>query len=164
MRRFFLPFLTILLLLGGCMSEEEQLVGKWRGKVELSAAIKSSPMGAMAGSYMSLVDPQLDLRPDKTFVLSLSMAPVEGTWTLKDQEIILTPKKVMGMSAGQARKQVENAMDRAPKGIPLPFGADMIPDTKEMRVKVLDHGQKLTLDPAAGTMLGGFGKMTFTKV
>ena len=146
------------------MSEEDQLVGKWRGKVVLSSTVTDSPMGAMAGSYINMVEPQLDLRPDKTFVLSLSMAPIEGTWALKNEQIILTPKTVMGMSASKAREQADKAIEHAPAGLQMPFGANMIPGTKEMRVQVLGKGQKLILDPGAGTMFGGFSKMTFTKV
>lgn len=146
------------------MSEEDQLVGKWRGKVDLGAAMKGTSMGAMAGNYANMIEPQLDLRPDKTFVLSFSMAPIEGTWALKNQEIVLTPQSVMGMPADKARQEAAKAMDRASSGFPMPFGANMLPDTKVMKVEVINKGQRLTLDPASGTIFGGFGKMTFTKV
>ncbi len=163
-RRLFLILVPLAILITGCMSEEDQLVGKWRGKVELGSVLKGSSMGAMAGNYANMIEPQLDLKPDKTFVLSLSMAPIAGTWAYKNQEIILTPKSVMGMPANEARKEAAKAMDHAPSGFSMPFGANMLPDTKEMKVEVLNKGQKLTLDPASGTIFGGFGKMTFTKV
>src|SRR2546423_12352136 len=93
---FWMPFaLLSLLLAAGCMTPEEKMVGKWRGKVEMGQSMKStlnaSPMGAMAGNIASMIDPQLDLRPDKTFTLSLSMAPIDGTWKLDQNEITLTP-------------------------------------------------------------------------
>ena len=164
MRRLILLLpLLLLLLLTGCLSEEEQLVGKWRGKVELGSAIKSSPMGMVAGGYANMIEPQLDLRPDKTFALSFSMAPIEGTWTLKDQEITLTPKSVMGMSAGQAQQRMQKALDHAPAGLPIPI-AGMLPDTKQLHVQVVGKGQRLVLDPGSGTLFAAFGKMTFTKV
>jgi hypothetical protein len=163
-RRQFLALLPLAaILLTGCMTEEQQMVGKWRGKVEMSAAMKSSPYGNMASQYINMIQPQLDLRPDKTFVLSFSMAPIEGTWALKNQDIILTPKSVMGMSAGKARQEADKAMNHAP-GFQMPMGMNLIPDDKQLTVHVLNHGQELTLDPAAGTIAGGLGQMSFTKV
>lgn len=170
MHRLSLLLLIALAILAGCATEEQQLVGKWRGKVEMNSAMKNSPYGNMASQYVNMIQPQLDLRPDKTFLLSISMAPIEGTWFLKDGDIVLTPKTFMGMPAGQARKKADDALDKAdnggdhPLGFQMPSAASLIPDTKEIRVKVVDKGESLSLDPAAGTMLGGMGEMTFTKV
>jgi hypothetical protein len=147
------------------MSPEEKMVGKWRGKVDLSA-LKSTPAGGMVGNFSSMIDPQLDLRPDKTFTLSLSMAPIDGRWSMSGDEITLTPTSVMGMSASDAKKQAQKAMDKAKERspFPLPFAMPSMPGTDVMHVHIDEKTQKLTLDPAAGTMLAGFGKIVFTKV
>src|SRR5689334_14018937 len=143
MRRLIL-LLPLILLLTGCLSEEEQLVGKWRGKVELGSAIKSSPIGMVAGGYANMVEPQLDLRPDKTFELSFSLAPIEGTKTHKDQKIILNSKPLTCMSAGQPQKKTQTALYHAPAPLPIPLSA-MKPDTKQPNVQGLRKSQQLLL-------------------
>src|SRR5207237_412582 len=128
-RRLILFLLPLLLLATGCMTEEQKLVGKWKGTVEVGGAVKNSPLGAQASGLASLTEPQLDLRPDKTFTLYFSLAPIEGTWALKDTEIVLTPTKVMGMSAADAKKKAEGAAEKMSSKMPFPFpmGANIIP-------------------------------------
>ncbi|MEA2552712.1 MAG: hypothetical protein QOJ65_888 [Fimbriimonadaceae bacterium] len=163
----FLACILAGLLLSGCMSAEQRLIGKWKGTVELGRGLKYSPLGAAAGALNTMGDPQLDLRPDKTFTLFLSFAPIEGTWKLVEKEVILTPTKVMGISSEDAKARAKGMMDRVqekgfPLGMPMPMGD--IPGTQEMRVKVLNDGEKLSLDPGSGTMFGGSAKLEFKKV
>lgn len=164
MVRKLLPLLLLALALTGCMTEEQRLVGKWKGTVEVSDSLKKMPFGGQAMGLSNLIDPQLDLKPDKTFSLHMSFAPIQGTWRLEDKEIILTPTTVAGMSTGEVKEKAEGAMEKATgrMGFPLPFGG--IPGTKEMRAKIEKDGERITLDPGQGTMVGGFGKMTFKKV
>jgi hypothetical protein len=163
---FILPALVLVVwAAAGCMAAEDRYVGKWRGKVDVDA-LKSTPMGAMAGNFASMIDPQLDLRPDKTFTLSMSMAPIDGTWKLNKNEITLTPTKVMGMSAADAKKQAQRAMDREKDKMPfpIPFGMPAMPGTEVMHAKIDEKKNTLSIDPGSGTMMAGFGKMVFTKV
>ena len=164
MRRF-LVLLPLLLLLAGCFSEEDRLIGKWRGKVSLNPVVQSMA-GLQASQFANMLEPQLDLRPDKTFALSMPMGSIEGKWELKDKEVILTPNSVMGMPADQVKNEARKAMDHASGPMGMPFGmSGSLPDTQVLHVKVLDDDQKLSLDPTTGmTMFGSLGKMTFTKV
>ena len=172
MRKYFLLVIPALLLLGGCLSPEQKLVGKYKGKIETNRIVKT--VAPMADAFTSMVEPQLDLRPDKTFVLSVSMAPIEGTWKLEDKVLILTPKTMMGMSTDEVKKKAEKEFGHAQKEldrmkkdspIPIPFSMDGgMPNMTEMKVSVDLDNQKLGLDPAGGTFLAGFGKIIFTKV
>jgi len=163
MRKFF-PLLFLLLLLTGCLSPEQQVVGKWKGKLDINKGITSSmgPMGGMA----NLIQPQLDLRPDKTFRLSISLAPVEGTWKLEGNQLLLTPTSFMGMPTSevkaQAQKQLDHARTKA-SGMPFPIPTE-VPGISEMKADVDLQNHKMTLDPASGTAAGGLGKIVFTKV
>ena len=165
MRRWPLFLLPILVLASGCMSLESRLVGKWQGSLNMPA---QTPFGKLPSAFASMADPQLDLRPNKTFTLYLSIAPIDGTWKLNGEEVILTPSKVGGMSSKEIGKKAEQAMEQAQQHSPIPFPLGTmgggIPGTQEMRVKILNDGETLTLDPGAGTMLGGMGKITFKKV
>lgn len=153
------------LLASGCMSPEARLVGKWQGSLNVSG---QTPFGKLPSGFASLADPQLDLRPNKTFTLYLAIAPIDGTWKLQDKEVILTPSKVGGMSSKEIGQKAEQAMEQAQEHSPMPFPFGMmggaIPGTQEMHVKILNEGNTLTLDPAAGTLIGGMGKITFKKI
>lgn len=164
--RTLAPLFLIVLFLTGCMSPEQRLIGKWKGTVEVSSTVKSLPFGAQASTFANMTDPQLDLRPDKTFTLYMSFAPIEGTWALAGKEVVLTPKKVMGMSADDAKDRAKGAADRVGAKLPFPIPIPMgdIPGVQEMRVKVLNDGDALSLDPGSGSMMGMLGKMTFKKV
>jgi hypothetical protein len=166
MRKVFLLLIPPLLILGGCLSAEQRLVGKWRGKVEMDQTVKSA-MG-MAGGLASMFQPQLDLRPDKTFSLSLGPAPIEGTWKLEPGQLVLTPKTMMGMSADNVRDRAKRELAKVKKDspfpIPIPMGEGVPPVLTEMRVAVDGENHMLVLDPGAGTFLAGFGRMVFKKV
>lgn len=164
--RYLASLAFIVLCLAGCMSEEQKLVGKWKGTVEVGGAVKNSPIGAQASGLANMTDPQLDLRPDKTFTLYFSFAPIEGTWALQDKDIVLTPKKVLGISADDAKKRAEGAAEkmREKMPFPIPMPMDILPGAKEMRAHVVDDSETITLDPGAGTMLSALGTITFKKV
>lgn len=162
MRKFALLLLPALFLLGGCLSPEQQLVGKYKGKIDMGGPLKATPMGAMASGYASMLEPQLDLKPDKTFSLNLSMAPVNGTWRLDHDQLILTPKSVMGMSANEVKDRAAKEIEHSKRD--MPFQMPNLASMMEMKAVVDHKEQKITLDPGNGTMLAGFGKIVFTKV
>jgi len=118
----------------------------------------------MASGFARMVEPQLDLRPDKTFTLSFSVAPLDGTWKLDKGEITLTPKSVMGMSTDDARNQAQKALKRAQEKSPFPIPFASMPMADVMHAHLDEKTGQITLDPAGGTILGGFGKIVFTKV
>ena len=161
MRRFLLLLLP-LLILAGC-SPEQQLLGKWRGKAEISSNLKSQ-MPPQASAFTDMFQPQLDLRPDKTFTLTLSVAPIDGTWKLENNVVTLTPKTVMGMTTDDVKKKAEKELDNARKKNALPFPMPDLPGTTEMKMTLNPNNEELTLDPGSGTMFAGFGKIVFTKV
>lgn len=163
MPKLLVALIPLALIASGCMTEEQRLVGKWRGTVEIGPQAKNFPFGSMAGGMANMVDPQLDLKADKTFTLYISFAPIEGTWTFANEQIVLKPKKMMGMSADDVKKRAQDQMDRAMPGLPFGMMGDL-PGTADMKVQVLNHGEKLSLDPGAGTIAAGLGKMTFKKV
>jgi hypothetical protein len=167
MRKLLLLILPALLIVAGC-SPEQQWVGKYRGKIEMGKTMKSvvdsNPMGGQASSFLGMIQPSLDLRPDKTFTMTMAVAPIDGTWKLDHDTIILTPKTMMGMSADEVKKQAEKHMDEAKSKSPFPFPmAGGMPNLSEMKMSLNEKDHVLSLDPGSGTLFGGFGKIVFTK-
>jgi hypothetical protein len=148
------------------------VVGKWRGTVEAGQAAKSLPVNGanehadeMARSLTSQIDPQLSLRPDKTFTLSISIAPIDGTWKLDQNEIILTPKSFMGRSVGDVKQMAEKELKHVKKSdspFPIP-SMDGLPMLTEMKASYDQKAGTLTLDPGSGTILANLGKIVFKK-
>jgi len=167
MRKSLLPLLFIACLATACMSPEQKLVGRWKGKVELGGSLKSTQMGAMAGGFANMIQPQLELRPDKTFTLSMSVAPIDGAWKLEGNQLTLKPQKVMGMTTDEVKNQAQQQLSKSQDKMPFPFPmgnmANGLPMVNEMKATVNEKEDEITLDPGSGTFLAGFGKMTFTK-
>jgi hypothetical protein len=145
------------------MSPEQQLVGKWLGKVETSKFVKAAT--GHASGLMDMFQPQLDLKPDKTFAMSLGPAPVEGTWKLEGETVILTPKTMMGMATADVRAKAEKEFEKAKNDapFPIPFSPSALPGISEMKATLDEKHEKLTLDPGAGTVVAGFGRIVFKK-
>jgi len=122
---------------------------------------------AMADKMKGYIDPQLNLRPDHTFVMSFAIAPIEGTWKLVKDDVILTPKTIFGMKSEDVQKQAAHAMEKAQSKspIPLPFllGGDALAMPKEMRGHMDSKHETMTLDPGEGTFISNFGQITFKK-
>jgi hypothetical protein len=168
MRKLLIILIPLAVCAAGCLSPEQQLVGTWTGKVELGESAKSLPNSQMASGYANMIQPKLDLRPDKTFTLTLAVAPVDGTWRRENNELILTPKKVMGMSTGDIKKKADKEFKHAKSesnDMPFPFPTgDSLPALSEMNATVGKGNDQMILDPGAGTFLSGFGKIVFKKV
>ncbi len=103
-----------LAITAGCGFKESDLVGKWKGKMVLSAEDKKEA-GAEAAKAEGLSF-DLVLNEDKTFVLAVGVS-TEGTWTYADNKLTLTTTKVMGMDvsgmpgAAETKPQVLNVED-----------------------------------------------------
>jgi len=167
MRKLFWLLIPLLAITAGCSTGEGALVGKWRGSIEEGTKLKATPMGAMADKMKGYIDPQLNLRPDHTFVMSFAIAPIEGTWKLVKDDVILTPKTMFGMKSEEVQKQAAHAMEKAQSKspIPLPFllGGDALAMPKEMRGHMDSKHETMTLDPGEGTFISNFGQITFKK-
>jgi hypothetical protein len=118
------------LLSAGCgKSLDQQLVGKWKAKLPDKVANSNKPEDqmakAMAQSMMSTFT--LELKPDKTFTMTMMMFPVEGKWSVSGNTVQLAPEKVMGMSADQVKSKNPNAKVEAMRFTASPDGKQLIP-------------------------------------
>ncbi len=84
--------LAVSIGLIGCASLESKIVGKY--KVKLGEMPKDFPGGeaAMKVAESMASGMSLELKSDKTFVLNVPMASINGTWALAETTLTLTPK------------------------------------------------------------------------
>jgi hypothetical protein len=126
------PLLAGLLMisLGGCSKPlDDVIVGKWEGEFELSSD-DSSEEGfgaALAKGMMSIFNPKLDLKEDKTFKMTI-FVPIEGTWSVTRDELVLTADTFMGMTFDE--DESEEASKEKNNNTP-------------MRFRIVDEGTKL---------------------
>lgn len=96
----------LALSLAGCGGKgEADLVGTW--KVNSAAMQMPTSSGGDAKQKMGaemakamLGNMSLELKADKTFVLNMMLA-IEGNWTFADNNVTLTPTKMMGMDVSK---------------------------------------------------------------
>lgn len=155
--------------LAGCASPESRVVGKWKGEVQLSKETEASPLGAMVKGFAAGVDPQLDLRPDHTFSLYMSVMPIEGTWTLEGNTIVLQPEKYGGINPAEVQRSFEKGMERWSKDGNAPPGAealakDMPKAGSPIRIGISDDFKTLSLEKGQAGIADMFGSVSFKKV
>lgn len=121
-------------------AEPQGWEGKWTG--ELTEAPQAAPdapkadadnepeqdapsfnddLANMLGGY------ELELRPDKTFSLSMAGVEVSGEWEEATGSLALTPKTVMGDAKADAKPELADFF--------APIAADLDKEKKEIRLR-----------------------------
>lgn len=165
--RFAAPAVFVLgLALAGCGTPESKLIGKWKGEVVLSDKAKSDPMSAVAQGMVSMLDPQLDLKPDHTFTLYLSIMPIDGTWSYDGATVTLTPNKYGGVDPEEVKKKMaegkERWKDKAPSGA-MEIAKEAPAPGTPMTVKISEDWKTLSLE-GQSSAIQGIGDIVFKKV
>lgn len=145
MRRFSPLGLVLLVCAVGCQSQaplEERVVGTYNGKINMTKEMESNPM---AKSMIENAKVTLELKKDKTFAMN-SIVPVNGTWSLADHALTLTPTEIMGMSMKDIEAKSKAAGQTMPANTTI--GADVTDDAKTITTKSTPTSQ---------------GTMTFTR-
>jgi hypothetical protein len=159
-----------LVMLAGCVSAEQRVIGKWKGEVQLAQTAEASPLGAMIKGMAASVDPQLDLRPDNSFSLYLTVLPIEGTWALEgDDSVVLSPTKYGGVDPSEVQRAFERGAERWSKKEGTPSMAreaakDLPKAGEPIRIKVSEDGKTLTLAKGQAGSLEAFGTVVFKNV
>ena len=147
----------LILALIGCHGGSANVVGKWKGKMDLSKEMakdknKNDPnaqMGAaMANAFASMMNFSLELKADNTFNMTMVMFPVEGKYSVSGDTVTLTPEKIAGMTMEQAKAMQKD------KG-----GAGSMDANKPMKLKISPDGKTLTAEPDKP----GQGQMVFER-
>lgn len=165
MRRL-LPLVLLALVTVGCMNPESRVIGKWKGEIKLSDTANRLG-GSMARGMSGFLDPQIDLRPDKSFTLHLGPMPIEGTWQFSPsgKEILLNAKSYMGLNPGEVKKKSEEGMSRmmgsAPFGL-MP-GLSFKPG-QPLKLHISQDWKTLSLEAGGDSGPDGLADLTFTKV
>ena len=147
-----------MISLAGCKkSLESQVLGKWDGKMTMSAEQEKNPMAKMMEGLMKM---SLELKPDKTFSMTAAMIPFEGTWDTASDKVNLHVNKVMGMDKAALKQQAQ-----AKQGANFKE-SDMDQLDKPMILGLSSDGKSLTVeDKGLMAAKGGApdGAITFTK-
>jgi hypothetical protein len=88
--------------MGAEMDKEKAKRGAPKNEEERMAQEMGDAFAEAMGSMMSF---DLTINEDKTFTLVMMFFPIEGHWVQNGDRIVLTPEKVMGMSAEDFAKQ-----------------------------------------------------------
>jgi nitrate reductase beta subunit len=131
---FALTAALALALTAGCQKAltEADVVRKWDGKMVVSkeqADKAAKERGLNAEQTKAMMDMMasatlpLEMKEDKSFTMSLSGIPMEGTWTLSGQTVTLTYTKAMGTDVQQIIKDNPQAAEMI-KPIPMTVAAD----------------------------------------
>ena len=100
-----LLFPVIALLVVGCATAVDPLVGSWEGKIEGAPNIPSM-MGMAIPTF------NLELLPDQKYLFSLMVVKIEGQWKVVGDELILSPRTINGEVVGQPRKDRSDPISR----------------------------------------------------
>jgi len=111
MRKLVRPALTLvglaiaLALSVGCAKSGANLVGNWKGSLQLPKSSNAAADG-MANAMVSAMASNitLNLKGDGTFSMNM-IFPIEGNWSVTGSKLSLIPTKLMGMSVDDMKKQ-----------------------------------------------------------
>ncbi len=142
---------ALLLLVVGCSSNlEQKLVGKYKGEIGMDPKSEKDDMAAAFAKAL-LGNLSLELKADKTFSMSI-MVPVEGTWSVSGDRLLLKVSKAMGMSVEDLEKGA------ASEGKPA---ADLEQMKEPLEFSVSSDGKTLTAIPKKGQE--GQGDLVFKR-
>ena len=139
--------------IAGCGGvSEKDVIGNWTGKVDRSsssvAAGDNVPEGmeAIANAMAEMLSFDLEIKKDHTFKLTMMFIPMEGSWELKGNEVILTTESMFGMSADDVAR--------------MGGQGGTAPDQEPMVLRVSkDRKTMTTVDPSGATS----GELLFTR-
>jgi len=100
----FLAILLVLLIAGCKAGGEAAVVGNWSGALKIPEAKKDDPMAKMAEGFASMLSMDLELKADHKFKITMMMIPIEGDWAMSGNQVTLTPKTFLGMTAEEYKK------------------------------------------------------------
>lgn len=139
--RIFTPnaLAALVLLLWGCAPAtiEQQVIGQWKGQLELG---KQSEQNSFAQMAAQAFEPTINFKEDKTFAMTVAVLPVEGTWSVNGHKVTLIVTKISGQSKADFKKEAKREMagnpfmsspdlDKADKPIVL----DVAPNAKTLQ-------------------------------
>jgi hypothetical protein len=129
MRRFlsilFVPSLCVCLLLAGCATPEDKVVGSWTGSGEIvMPPTGNKGLDAQLAKAHTVDSYTLELKKDKTYKEQMRNDTVVGTWKLDIDKITLTPTTVNGKSPDQVRKESEANWAALQIHMPTPIGTN----------------------------------------
>jgi hypothetical protein len=110
MKKFVAATLLVGFLLAGCAPNlEKQIVGTWKADTAKSEftgeKMKDENAKKMAMALLETVS--IEIKEDKTFTMNM-IFPIEGTWALTGDKLLLTPTKKPGETVSFGGK---DAMD-----------------------------------------------------
>lgn len=93
--------------IAGCGVSDKDVTGSWTGKPTSAGA-----SGGMASAFADMMSVQLELKSDHTYTMMMLIFPVEGSWKVKGNTVILTRESFMGMSSDElARARGQSGAD-----------------------------------------------------
>ncbi len=101
---FLAPLFLGILLTTGCQKtiSEKDFIGNWTGSMSVAGASATDDANAkkardLAASRVNDTPIPVEIRADKTFVMGLAGASIEGTWSFAAAKASLVFKKINGM-------------------------------------------------------------------
>ena len=124
MRFRTLSILILAVTLAGCQAglSDKDFVGNWSSKVTITDAALLKQIKAMGGSDKDLpmakqmlgnAKVALELKADKTYVMSQGAGNIEGKWAFAAPKMTLTPTKIAGMDVKEFVKNAPMAKAQA---------------------------------------------------
>jgi hypothetical protein len=120
-----------VIAVAGCSNKEDQIVGKYKADLKLSAEDEKNPMASFAKGLLGSMT--LEIKKDKTYSMTVMSFPIDGNWSLSGDTVTLTAKTVAGMSAEDAAKKAKDSGK-------LPAGQD---PSKPMVLTIGSDGKSL---------------------
>lgn len=107
MKKILAATLLVGFLLAGCaQSLDKQIVGSWKADTAKSEftgeKMKDENAKKMAMALLETVT--IEIKEDKTFTMNM-IFPIEGTWTLTGDKLMLTPTKKPGETVSFGGKE-----------------------------------------------------------
>jgi hypothetical protein len=103
-------FVAATLLLGGCgnslMKRQPDIVGKYRGEIQMPESSKDDPGAALAKGMADMMSGMMSLEilPENKFRMTAMGIPLDGSYTRSGDKLTLTATKIFGMTAADAAK------------------------------------------------------------
>jgi hypothetical protein len=155
----FIACLLVLALVG-CKGGEANAVGKWKGEFKVPETSKDDPMAKMAEGLMSMFTFNLELMADHKYKLLVLIVNMEGDWSMKGNQITLTPTKIMGLSPEEYKKEQEKQKSANPMAKSGDSG-DI--GNEPLILEMQPNGTMKAILPGDQSAKAGGGDLIFTK-
>jgi hypothetical protein len=160
-KAFSLFACLVALALVGCKGGEANLVGRWKGEIKLPEKDKNDPMAKMAEGFLSMLSFDLELKADHKYTMTVFIIPMEGTWAMSGNKVVLTPTLIMGMTPEEAKKEQEKQKAANPTMAKQGGGEEFMDGPLEL--EVIDGKTMKLIPPASANAKPGEGDFIFTK-